>query len=140
MSIMRLVYKIIVVDDSDTFREGLRFYIENILKFEIIDEASNGIDFLELDTIRNADVILMDMEMPLMNGVKTVKKVLENYPHKVIAITNYEDKAYLNQLILAGFKGCIIKKNIHEELEVAIRQVVEGGFYFQKGLLMKKVK
>lgn len=124
--------KIIIVDDSATFREGLRFYIETILHLTVIDEVCNGEEFIRLNNKSKADIILMDIEMPVLNGIDAARLFLQDHINRIIAITSFEDKVYLTQLIEAGFKGCICKKNIHDELKDAILRVLEGKLYFPR--------
>lgn len=121
--------KVIVVDDSAMFREGLRFYLEKILSYHVIAEASNGEDFLKLPNKHLADVILMDIEMPVLNGIDAVLKDPDSNLKKIIAITSFEEKIYLSKLFESGFKGYINKQNIYTELKKAIHCVVEGKFY-----------
>ena len=130
--------RIIIVDDSKTFRDGLRFFLETILGHKVIAEASNGEEFLQLPDKAASEIILMDIEMPIMNGIKAAQLALNDYPLKIIAITNYEDKAYLLELISSGFKGFIAKKNIHQNLAECIDSVLAGNFVFPVGLRVDK--
>ncbi|MBI9064952.1 MAG: response regulator transcription factor [Marinilabiliaceae bacterium] len=108
--------KIIVVDDNATFREGISFYLEEVLNYQVIERFTNGLDFLDTKHIDLADIVLMDIEMPKMNGIIATQKILFHHPHlKVIAVTNYRNKAYLKELILAGFKGCVLKDHIYND-------------------------
>lgn len=67
--------KIIVVDDNKTFRDGITYYLENVLKHEVISTAENGTDFLHLNNAHEADIILMDVEMPGVNGIEAAKRL-----------------------------------------------------------------
>lgn len=123
--------KIIIVDDNKSFRDGLKYYLQKDHHYHIIGEANDGSEFLKLKNIHHADVILMDIQMPELNGIKTAKKILWDMNYlKIIAITMYEDKAYLRELIGAGFKGCVIKNKIYEELPQAIDNVSTGNLSF----------
>jgi DNA-binding NarL/FixJ family response regulator len=125
---------IIVVDDNEIFREGLKHYLHNVLNHNVIAMAENGVEFLKLDASK-ANVILMDIEMPKLNGVEVVKKALwKDKNLKFIAITNYTNKAYLLQLIGAGFKACVFKANIYEEITHAIASVMDNQMHFPKGI------
>ena len=127
--------KVIIVDDNATFREGMVFFLENVLNFEVIDVASDGEEFLKNQRTKNADIILMDIEMPKLNGIETIKQYMWNVKEcKAIAVTNYEEKAYLTELIGAGFKGCVFKKNIYDELENAIKTVLNNRIYYPKNI------
>ena len=126
---------IIIVDDNDTFRKGINFYLVNMLKHKVIAECSDGEHFFELSNTSDADLILMDIEMPKLNGIETLKRHLwANRETKAIAVTNYENKLYLSELIGAGFKGCVLKKNIYNELAIAIEKVMGEEIFFPKDM------
>jgi DNA-binding NarL/FixJ family response regulator len=123
--------KIIIADDNETFRKGLVFYIEQILGHTVIGEAGNGKKLLELDNIQLADIMLIDIEMPELNGIEATQKLNWMFREvKVIAISAYSDKAYLQQLIGAGFKGYVVKKNIFNDLPDALDCVMKNDYYF----------
>ena len=127
--------KFIVVDDNKTFREGIKYYLENILSHKVIGLADDGLKFLQLKNIHEADIILMDIEMPNMNGIEAVEKALwENTKLKIIAVTSYTDKAYLLELIGAGFKSCVFKSYIYENLKKAITSVMNNKLFFPKDI------
>jgi DNA-binding NarL/FixJ family response regulator len=131
--------KSIIVDDNKTFSEGIKYYLENILFHEVIGVADDGLEFLQLKNIHEADIILMDIEMPNMNGIEAVKKALwENGNYKFIAVTGYTDKAYLLELIEAGFKSCVFKSKIYEELKEAITSVIKNELFFPGDMNFKK--
>lgn len=123
--------KFIVVDDCKTFREGIKFFLENILNHEVVGMAKNGEEFLQMENKLKADIILMDIEMPKINGVEAAKKALwENKSLKFIAVTSYKDKAYLKDLIYAGFKACIFKDYFYDEFEETISTVINDHVRF----------
>ena len=123
--------KIIIVDDSKQFREGLRFFLEAQKEIEIIAEAENGKQVIELPNIHQADIILMDIEMPEMNGIDAAKKIIQaDFHKKIIAITMYTETTYLKALLEAGFKGCVFKNNVYDQAIDAINEVKNGGYYF----------
>jgi DNA-binding NarL/FixJ family response regulator len=130
--------KFIVVDDNKTFRVGIKYFLENILNHEVIGMAEDGGEFLDMTCKYDADIILMDIEMPKLNGIETVQKALwENSHFKFIAATSYTDRAYLNELIGAGFKSCVFKTSIYDELNDAIIAVRNKQLYFPKELVIK---
>ena len=131
--------KFIVVDDNKTFRDGIIYYLENVLNDEVISIAENGIEFLSLNTIHEADIILMDVEMPELNGIETAKKALwDNCYLKIIALTSYTEKAYLAELIQAGFKACVFKSEVYDNLERTVKQVLDNKICFPKNIKISK--
>ena len=123
--------KLIVVDDNNTFREGIKYYLENILNHEVIGLANNGAEFLSLRNKHQADIILMDIEMPVMNGNHAAREALwENRSLRFIAITSFKDKAYLKDLIYAGFKACIFKDRIYDDFETTLNDVMNDKMSF----------
>jgi DNA-binding NarL/FixJ family response regulator len=123
--------KVVLVDDSKGFRESFKILLENAFNAEIIAEASDGNEFLALENAYKADIIFMDLNMAPASGWEAAKKYLEKYPYSVIvAVTMFEDKAYLKQLVEIGFKGCIYKNGIVDHLATAIDFVINGKFYF----------
>jgi len=127
--------KIIIVDDNETFRRSLEFHLTLTLGYEVISIAADGVGFLALNNIHNADIILMDIEMPKLNGIVAAKKALVSYNYlKIIAITDYQDKAYLQELIEHGFKGCVFKKNLIYDIEIAINNVINEKLYFPEDI------
>ncbi len=126
--------KIIVVDDHDIFRNGLTFFIEVILKYTLLAQYKSGTDFVHSDLINQADLVLMDINMPEMSGFETVRKAHKhNSKMKIIAITSYNNVS-LKELIMAGFKGCVSKDAIYAELPIAITKVMDGKLYFNNDI------
>jgi DNA-binding NarL/FixJ family response regulator len=129
--------KIIIVDDNKSFREAIKLFLTNELNCEVIGEATDGNEFLSLvKTIGYlVDIVLMDIQMPQLDGIAATKKwCLRNSQTKVIAVTMYQDKAYLLQLIESGFKGCVFKTSVFAEIVNAIEIVRNGGLYFNTNI------
>lgn len=133
---MKTGRNIIIVDDNIEFRKNLKTFVEYELNFNITGEASNGIEFLELLSNNNsADIILMDIAMDLMDGFEaTLSALRDNSRIKIIAITMHIESIFLLKLVQAGFKGCVFKSNIFDELEKAINKVMSGELYFPKNI------
>jgi DNA-binding NarL/FixJ family response regulator len=132
---MKTQLKIIVVDDNIQFRKSLITFIEEKLNFCVIGEASNGLEFLELSNIYSADIILMDIAMDLMDGFEATKRAFWNNRNvKTIAITMHMENIFLQRLLESGFKGCVCKTNVFNELEEAINTVMSGKPYFHNNM------
>lgn len=130
--------RLIIVDDNKQFRKTLKLFINESLQHEVIAEAESGEEFLELDpiTIREADIILMDIMMGNINGFETTKRITWKYPKLLIlAVTMHVEKVFLNEVIEAGFKGCVFKSEIFDTLEIALREVAAGHIFVNKQLL-----
>jgi len=129
---------IIIVDDHLIFRQGLKSIItlENIAN--VIGEASNGIELIQLLTHLKPDVVLMDIDMPHMNGLEATEKAIEIMPDlKIIAFSMFSDEEYYYKMIDRGVKGFILKTSGINELENAIQNVMMGDSYFSNELLRK---
>ena len=132
---------IIIVDDNLTFRQSLILLItiENIAS--VIGKASNGIEFLELLAANKPDVVLMDIDMPEMNGIEASKKALEIMPDlKIIVFSMYGNEEYYSKMRDIGVKGYILKSCHIDEFENAIRDVMKGKNYFFTDLKIKNIK
>lgn len=128
---MTNIIKIIVVDDHAIFLKGLNLLINECNDFKVIGEASNGVNFLELLDKMTPDLVLMDIKMPLMDGIEATKKALEKYPDlKIMTLTMFSEHKYLRLMAEAGVKGFILKSIGKKELEYAIKNVVNGKTYF----------
>ncbi len=137
---MKNEIKIVIADDHEIFRSGLKFILDQHDKFKVIGEARNGKELLSLLTKMKPDIILLDIEMPEMNGIEASERILPIYPNlKIIVLSNYDDEEYYSSIIVAGAKGFVLKKAGINELESAILSVNEGNSYFSQELLQKLV-
>ncbi len=128
--------KVILVDDHDIFREGLKsiLMIDNIA--DVIAEAGNGEEFLRVLEHKPPDIVLMDINMPVMNGIEATKAAIEIQPDlNVLVLSMYGDEKYYFDLIAAGAKGFVLKSSKKKELETAIKEVSLGNLYFSNDLL-----
>ena len=123
--------KIILVDDHELFRQSLKsiITIENIAT--IIGEASNGKEFLDQLTYLKPDLVLMDIDMPVMNGLEATEKALKIMPDlKIIAFTMFGDDDYISKMIELGAMGYILKSCDFSVLEKAIELILKGEKYY----------
>ncbi|MEM9824888.1 MAG: response regulator transcription factor [Bacteroidota bacterium] len=123
--------KIAIVDDQTLFLKGLRLIISTFPDIEIMIEATNGEELLQTLTQRQPDVILLDLRMPVMDGVEVTERVKADYPDiKIILLTTYDSDRLINQLMKSGANGYLLKNEEPEVLQAAIHSVMEKGFYF----------
>lgn len=132
---MQDLVKIIVVDDHEIFRNGLKMVLNKLKYAKVIAEASNGLDFIGLLKKHNPDIVLMDIEMPKMNGIDaTISGLKINTGLKIIALTMFKEDEYIQSMIDAGVKGFLLKNINKETLDKAIQTVLNGGNYYSEEL------
>ena len=128
---------IYIVDDHKLFREGLKLLLSTQVFVQHIYEASNGSDFLESLSYIDCDVVLMDIEMPEMNGIEATEAAKRLKPElKVIALSMYGDEQYYYKMVNAGVNGFVLKSSGIENVITAINKVAVGEKYFSDELLM----
>jgi len=131
-------YKVVIVDDHEIFRIGLKLLLNKIDDIEVVAEASNGKEFLELINKVEADIVLMDISMPIMDGIEATEKVLEKNPKlKIIALTTFGETEYFDGMIYAGVGGFMLKNSGPEDFKKAIEKVANGGNFFSEEMLAK---
>lgn len=132
-----------IVDDHILVRNGFASLLRELDGVEVIIEASNGLELLEQLVHRQPDIVLLDIEMPVMNGLQTAGILKEKYPQvKVMILTMYKDDCHLLQLMERGAKGFLQKEISPEILLFAIQEVQKNGYYFDKYIsaaLAKKI-
>lgn len=123
--------KILVVDDHQIIRDGIRFYFEEDEEFVIQDEAENGEEALKLLQNNEYDIVLTDINMPVMDGVEFMKNLRENHPdQKVLVLSMYNEAGYINKMIALGANGYVLKKSDKGELVAAIKKVLDGQDHY----------
>lgn len=123
--------KIALVDDHKLFRKGIRSLLEEINGIEVVFEAANGQELLDQMAQNPAQIILLDLEMPVMDGVTVLPLIREQYPAtKVIILTMHQDDQFIVHLLELGAQGYLLKDTELEELENALDSVEKNGFYF----------
>jgi DNA-binding NarL/FixJ family response regulator len=130
-----------LVDDHRLFRQGLRMLIENIPEVEKITESDNGQEFLDSLSFSMPDLVLIDIEMPVLNGIEATRKALQINPElKIIALSMYGDEDYYYQMIDAGARGFVIKNTDFNEVKKAIFSVLDQNNYFSEELLYALIR
>jgi DNA-binding NarL/FixJ family response regulator len=138
---MKKTYNIVLVDDHSLFREALKYILDQNASFKVIAEASNGKEFLEILGNCTPDLALVDISMPLMNGIDATREAIRKYPDlKVIALSMHNDEAYYFKMLEAGAHGFVSKEVGGAELIEAIFMVLNGENYYSNQVLCKIIK
>jgi DNA-binding NarL/FixJ family response regulator len=132
---------IIIVDDHKLFRSGLKYILEDSDQYQVIGEASNGMEFLNLLDHFHPDLVILDINMPVMNGIDAAKQAILRYPSiSIIILSMYGEAEYYSALLDIGVKGFVLKDAENEEFFTAIQKVVRGGTYFSQELLLNIIR
>ena len=138
---MSRVIKVIIVDDHIIFRDALKFILARSRETEVIAEASNGQEFLDIVGNYSPDIVLMDISMPVLNGIDTTREAIKRYPGmKIIALSMFSDELYYFRMLEAGVQGFVLKESGSEELLKAIRTVINGDNYFSNRILCNIIR
>lgn len=122
-----MTINLLLVDDHAVVRKGLQVFLSTQPDMKVIGEASNGREALDKTAELNPDVLLMDLHMPIMDGIETAKALRCSHPQvKVIVLTSFSDQDHVLPAIRVGIKGYLLKDIEPEELVAAIRKVHNG--------------
>lgn len=136
--------RIIIADDHQLFRNGLKILLNAFPDFDIVGEASNGEEFIRIIKNTKAEIALMDINMPEMDGIEATRRGVRICPDlKVIALSMYGEEEYYYKMVDAGAKGFLLKDSDISEVKEAILTVTKGGSYFSQELLyhvIQKIK
>jgi len=121
------VIRLILCDDQEVVCQGLNAILSTADNLEVVGIGNNGMDALDLIAEKHPDVVLLDLKMPVMNGIHATKAIKEKYPHtKVLILTTYDADAWLFDAIRNGADGYLLKDTSREALIRAIEEVYEG--------------
>jgi len=130
--------RILLADDHAVLRAGLRLLLEKQDDFEVVGEASSGSEALELAAAFNPDVILLDLNMPEMDGLTAIPKLREQAPNsRILILTMHDDASYLKQALDSGAAGYVLKQAVDTELLLALRAVLRGEVYVHSAMTQK---
>ena len=133
--------QIVLADDHQLFRNGLKILLSAFKEFSVVGEAANGEEVLKIVSNCGCDIVLMDINMPVMDGIKATKQSLEINPDiKIIALSMYGEEEYYYRMVEAGAKGFILKDSDISEVKDAINTVYNGGNYFSQELLYSVIQ
>jgi DNA-binding NarL/FixJ family response regulator len=123
--------RIIITDDHQIFVDGLKELLQGMEGIEVVGEANNGKALLELLETTPADLILLDVNMPEMNGIEATKALVEMHPSvRILMLTMFDTADYIQKLLRAGAHGYVLKNTDKNELQLAIQTLMRGESYF----------
>lgn len=125
--------KLLLVDDHKIVRDGIISLLQGEPRFLIIGEAENGIEALDKIETLSPDLVILDINMPIMNGLECARKVAEKFPEvKILTLTMLNELEHIKNMLDAGVGGYILKNSGRDELITAINTVMEGQNYFSE--------
>ncbi|MFZ7119984.1 MAG: response regulator [Eubacteriaceae bacterium] len=133
--------KVLIVDDQDIMSQGLKVLLEREDDLHIVDTAKNGREGYEKCIEHNPNVILMDMKMPILDGVEATKIIKRDFSHiKIIILTTFNDDEYIYDSLRYGASGYLLKDATPEEIAEGIRQVYNGGAMIQPKIALRVIE
>ncbi len=128
-------YRILLADDHAILRSGLKLLLSGAGEFEIVGEASSGVETLTLAETLQPDLILLDLSMPSLGGLDALPTLRQLAPNsRILILTMYDDPQYLRQALKRGAHGYILKKAADSDLFSAIRAVLRGEMYIHSSM------
>lgn len=125
--------KILIADDHKIVIDGLKLILDSRDNFEVIGEVGDGQQVLDFLDKQRVDIVVLDINMPVMDGIKCAKHIKQYHPKvKVIVLTMYAQKSFIEEIIQIGIDGCLIKNNTGKELAEAIDRVHSGRSYYDQ--------
>lgn len=127
--------KILLADDHQISNEGLRVLLERESKFAVVGMANSGREVERMVRRLEPDLVIIDIGMPELNGIEATRKLRKLHPKvPVIALTMHDDRRYVAAMMRAGARAYVLKENAVEELELAIKTVIDGEIYLSNAL------
>ncbi len=130
--------RILIADDHISVREGFKFIVEAQSDMEVVGEAGDGRTAIEMAQELHPDIILMDISMPKLNGLKAAAKLKRVAPDiKILTLTRHTDTAFLHELLQAGVSGYVLKQSSSDEIIRALRAIAKGDNYLDPAITGK---
>lgn len=132
--------RIVIVDDHTLLRAGLKSLLSQDPDIEIVGEANNGRDAVHAIRMHVPDLVLMDLNMPGMNGLEAIVNIKRHYPNtRVLVLTIHKTDEYIHESLRAGADGYILKDATHDELRIAVRSLLDGKTYLSPDISEKVI-
>ncbi|WP_246942764.1 response regulator [Bacillus pinisoli] len=133
--------RIIIIDDHQLFREGVKRILDFETNFEVVAEGDDGSQAVGLVEAHQPDVVIMDINMPTLNGVEATGQLIDQYPDtKVIILSIHDDENYVTHALKTGARGYLLKEMDSEQLVEAVKVVADGGSYLHPKVTHNLVK
>ncbi len=127
--------RVLLADDHTMVRQGFQLILSQQSDMEIVGEAGNGREAVELAEKLQPDVVVMDVAMPELNGIEATRRVLVSAPRtRVLALSMHKDSAYVREVLRAGARGYLLKDSVDHDLVTAVRAVARGDGYLSPGV------
>ena len=122
---------VLLAEDNADFRKSLKLLLESDGDIEVLGEAKNGLDAVRLSGRFHPDVIVMDIAMPLLNGLQATQQIMANFPAtRVLILSAHPEPEYIKQAVMSGASGYLIKQSSMHVLAQAVREVFKGNSFF----------
>ncbi len=122
--------RVMIADDHNLVRQGIRALLERAEDLQVVAEAADGFEALEMARAQQPDVLVLDVSMPRLSGTQTLERLKEVSAHtRVVILTMYSDEALVRQALRSGARGYLLKDSIKEELILAVRAASRGDIY-----------
>jgi two-component system response regulator DegU len=133
--------QIVIIDDHQLFREGVKRILAMEPEFEVVADGEDGENAVELVEKYNPDVILMDINMPKVNGVEATRDLIQRYPDvKVLVLSIHDDESYVTHVLKTGASGYLLKEMDADALIEAVKVVAQGGAYIHPKVTHNLIK
>ncbi len=128
--------KLLLVDDHQMFLDGLRTMLSREKNLQVVAEANNGKDALSLLSQNEIDLVVTDINMPVMSGTELTKQIKKDYPHvKVLVLTMYNDREIIHEILMTEAEGYILKNSDKKELLNAIHRIIDHGTFYSNEVI-----
>ncbi len=132
--------KVLIADDHALVREGISAFLKLSEDFEVVAEASDGIEAIEKTAKYRPDIVIMDINMPKLGGLEATVEIKKTQPDtKILVLTQYEDREYINRFLKAGVSGYLLKKAVGSDLITGLKAISRGELYLYSSIATEVV-